>query len=335
MRKPILWYGLQPYPSHYRVGSQYAALLRAQYHFADRIEDADIVVLHIEPHDYRRYYADFPGLRNKYVISYAVWEASILPEQYRLSLELVQEIWTCSEYCKNIFASANHNTYVVPHVISRKIDFDDSDRSIIDHLIRYQEELSYFLAIGSTRILRKNLDGLIKGFELTKDSAPNARLIIKEYPGDPMLPTHDQRILQLPLNLTDAQINALYSRTTSYISAHHSEGWGLTLSDAFLFQRPVIATGYSGVLEFINSTNSFLVPYSEEAIRSDDIYGLFTENMLWAYPDLQQLAAYIVEAASNSSIVNEKCARASEACSRFTESSVGRTLTGRIEQISG
>jgi glycosyltransferase involved in cell wall biosynthesis len=45
----------------------------------------------------------------------------------------------------------------------------------------------------------------------------------------------------------------------SYISLHRSEGFGLTMAEAMYFSKPVIATGYSGNLEFMNEENSFLV----------------------------------------------------------------------------
>ena len=43
------------------------------------------------------------------------------------------------------------------------------------------------------------------------------------------------------------------------VSPHRDEGWGLSLSEMLCLGKPVIATGYSGNLEFMNKENSFLI----------------------------------------------------------------------------
>ena len=37
-----------------------------------------------------------------------------------------------------------------------------------------------------------------------------------------------------------------------YVSLHRSEGLGLTMAEAMYFGKPVIATAYSGNLDFMN-----------------------------------------------------------------------------------
>ena len=46
-----------------------------------------------------------------------------------------------------------------------------------------------------------------------------------------------------------------------YVSLHRSEGLGLTLAEAMASGKPVIATGYSGNLEFMREHESLLVPF--------------------------------------------------------------------------
>ena len=46
-----------------------------------------------------------------------------------------------------------------------------------------------------------------------------------------------------------------------YVSLHRSEGFGLTMAEAMAAGTPVIATAYSGNLDFMDETNSFLAPY--------------------------------------------------------------------------
>ena len=51
----------------------------------------------------------------------------------------------------------------------------------------------------------------------------------------------------------------LISLTDCYISLHRSEGFGLTLAEAMSLEKPVIATAYSGNLDFMTPANSCLI----------------------------------------------------------------------------
>ena len=46
----------------------------------------------------------------------------------------------------------------------------------------------------------------------------------------------------------------------AYASLHRAEGFGLTIADAMALGKPVVATGYSGNLEFMTDANGYLVP---------------------------------------------------------------------------
>src|SRR5665811_1018703 len=71
-------------------------------------------------------------------------------------------------------------------------------------------------------------------------------------------------------------------------SLHRSEGLGLTMAEAMAWGKPVIATGYSGNLDFMTEENSFLVPWTPAQIPVDaDPY---PAGGTWADPDLDAAA---------------------------------------------
>ena len=41
--------------------------------------------------------------RNQYQISYTPWESTIIPDTWKTNLNLVDEIWTTSDWCANVF----------------------------------------------------------------------------------------------------------------------------------------------------------------------------------------------------------------------------------------
>jgi len=172
-------------------------------------------------------------------------------------------------------------------------------------------------------------------FEAAASSMPDARLIIKGATDDPMFKSQDPRILYLPMTLSESQMNALYKVADVYVSAHHSEGWGLTLSDAILFGKPVVATGYSGNLEFMDDNNSFLIRFTENDIRDDEVYGLFTTQMKWADPDLNHLEDILISLYSGcrrlEAVEKSKCALADS--KKYSNDSVKNMLFDRMEGI--
>src|SRR6266513_5402159 len=329
------WYEVHNYQSHRRVADVYRQMLNRRYTLAASIDDADVVVLHLEPHDYASIYGRFPELRKKYVVSYCVWEASELPVPYQRSLALVQEVWTCSEYCVGVIKKHHPHVFRIPHTIERERLNHDVDDEIIRRLICFNPQNYYFLSIGRTLGSRKNLSGLVGLFETTASSMPNARLIIKGLPRDPILRSHDARVIYLPLVFSESQLNALYNAVDVYVSAHHSEGWGLTLSDAMLFSKPVVGTGYSGNLEFMNENNSFLVRFSENCIREDELFGLFTTQMKWADPDVDHLRDIMLSLYNGTfrKEAIEKSKRALEDSKKFSTDSVRELLLARMEEV--
>ncbi len=305
MRHLKLWYEIHNYQSHRRVASVYKQMLSRRYSFAKSIDEADVVILHLEPHDYESIYNALPRLRNKFVISYCVWEASELPVAYQRSLALVQEVWTCSEYCLSIIKKHHARVFRIPHTIERETASHDVDDAIIHRLISFDPHNYYLLSIGRTL---------------------GARTILR---------SQDPRVFYLPMTFSASQMNALYKAADVYVSAHHSEGWGLTLSDAILFGKPVVATGYSGNLEFMSHDNSFLIRCAENYIREDDVFALFTTQMKWADPNphhLEEILMSLYKGDLRAEAV-QKSKRALEDSKRYSNDSVKDILFERMDDI--
>ena len=89
---------------------------------------------------------------------------------------------------------------------------------------------------------------------------------------------------------------ALMNCCDCYVSLHRSEGLGLGMAETMLMGKPVIATGYSGNLDFMNDGNSYLVKYERKASEVD--HPPYPKGSVWAYPDedhAAELMRYVVE----------------------------------------
>jgi glycosyltransferase involved in cell wall biosynthesis len=80
--------------------------------------------------------------------------------------------------------------------------------------------------------------------------------------------------------LTDEEVNELYnhSKVKAHVTFTKGEGYGRPLIEATLSQKPVIASNYSGHLDFLDSEMSVLLPGQITKIHSSAV----VENMLIA-----------------------------------------------------
>ncbi|MEL7236408.1 MAG: glycosyltransferase, partial [Chloroflexota bacterium] len=77
------------------------------------------------------------------------------------------------------------------------------------------------------------------------------------------------------------KMSALYHTTDAYVSLHRAEGFGLPGAEAMAAGKPVIATGWSGNMDYMTLENSFPVDY--RLVRHE-------YNSWWAEPDVAHAA---------------------------------------------
>ena len=88
--------------------------------------------------------------------------------------------------------------------------------------------------------------------------------------------------------ISQDQVAGLMSSADAYVSLHRSEGLGLTMAEAMLLGKPVIATNYSGNIDFMNEENSLLIPWKRSKVGPGaDSY---SPNAYWAETRLEHAA---------------------------------------------
>jgi glycosyltransferase involved in cell wall biosynthesis len=144
---------------------------------------------------------------------------------------------------------------------------------------------------------RKNPLGLLSAFRQAFRKDDRVQMVLKVTNGD--LRRDDlARLVDaadgLPVTVIDRYLSrpdvmALIRRCDAYVSLHRAEGFGYTLAEAMALGRPVIATYYSGNVDFMTPWNSFAVPYRLVEIPEDR--GRYRKGVLWAEPDQAAAAA--------------------------------------------
>jgi glycosyltransferase involved in cell wall biosynthesis len=82
---------------------------------------------------------------------------------------------------------------------------------------------------------------------------------------------------------------ALLDCADCYASLHRSEGLGLGLAESMLLGKPVIATGYSGNLDFMSPDAAHLVESRRVPIVED--LSPYPKGCHWAEPSVEHAAA--------------------------------------------
>jgi glycosyltransferase involved in cell wall biosynthesis len=125
---------------------------------------------------------------------------------------------------------------------------------------------------------------------------------------------------------------ALMNLCDCYVSLHRSEGLGLTIAEAMLLGKPVIATGYSGNLDFMTPDTSYMVPWTRVKVgKGAEAY---SSRATWAEPNLDvaaEMMRTVYENPEQAQTVANAGKRDLE--QRFTREVTGARMKARLEEI--
>lgn len=239
-------------------------------------------------------------------IGYWVWETEELPASSAKAAAGLDEIWTPSEYsaaairrCVDIPVNA------LPHVL----DFEEIDEVINAGSNRARFNLpehgiliGYFFDQKSV-MERKNPQGVIDAFRIAQGHHPSAdlHLVLKvsdPRPGDleyELLKSAngDLDIIWVEQTFSRRNTLSLMNCLDAYISLHRSEGFGLTMAEAMALGKPVIASNYSGNIDFMDHTSAILV--ETPTIKTTRPHGPYPRGSIWGNPNVQQAANGIAQ----------------------------------------
>ena len=324
-----LFYHTARYISHRTAGIEYIKALRgAGYTLVADADAADLVIIH---DDVRWYPALVEAYGHKPMIGYAVWEMDVLPDGLAPSLARLEKIWTCSPHARHAFRNSGlARVEVVPHIVAPPSP-SAQDMEKIRRAIGYSQGTHYFYAVLDTANPRKGAAILLRAFAAAFCDNPNIRLVIKQY-AHPWDLGRLAGVVSIDEDLTPGEIAALHALCHTYVSPHHCEGWGLSLSEAMACGNPVIATGFSGNMFYMNADNSFpikytLSPLSREMCQASPLYG---NKMLWAVPNEKHLV-YLMRKVAAGRFDPSVLEKARNTMAKFTHARIGAVMKHSID----
>lgn len=260
--------------------------------------DAAVLVIFLNPRELVQLVAMTGGspFRGRFCAGSWAWELETVPASWRAGFRYVDEVWACSRFVADAVAARAPKALpvrVLPHPVSPSGATPDRagfglppDGVVV--LTAFDMRSGF---------ARKNPIAAVRAFRAAHVRAPGPALMICKAAGTEGAP---ELLAQLEAEiggagdvrlmdewLTGARMAALAASADIVLSLHRSEGFGLLPAQAMLAGKAVVATGWSGNLEYMTGDDSALVDY--RLIPVDDPQGLYGHGR-WADPDADQAA---------------------------------------------
>jgi glycosyltransferase involved in cell wall biosynthesis len=230
----------------------------------------------------------------RYSIGMWFWEVERFPDAWISAFDRLDELWLPTQHVVQAIAPVSSvpiTKVILPVELPLPLPAPRSTLGLPEGF------LFLFCFDHHSVFERKNPLALIDAYRSSFEPTDGAVLVIKSINATNAADAHG-RLLSAAADrpdihiidgyLSEEQRNAWLAACDCYVSLHRAEGFGLTMAEAMYLGKPVIATGYSGNLDFMNEDNGLLVEH-----RLVDIgpgAGPYPADAQWADPDVKHAA---------------------------------------------
>jgi glycosyltransferase involved in cell wall biosynthesis len=282
----------------------------------------------------------FRYFQHRYNIGYWFWELAGFPSKWLSSFLAFNEIWVASNFCLESIAAVSPIPVVkmtFPVMVDKSLAIPN--RSLFG--LPEDKFLYGFVFDYLSLIERKNPFGIIKAFRKAFNQRDNVMLVIKtinsEHAPQKAAMLKDAatgcNVRFIDGHITRQEMSALIASFDSFVSLHRAEGLGIGMAQAMYLCKPVIATGYSGNMDFMDHKNSFLVRYNLAEL--EETYGPYEKGNVWAEPDLQHAAELMQLVFTDRSLSLQIDHRAeADIKSKMTVELAGKEMKARLNLVA-
>lgn len=309
----------------------------------DRKAEYKIKLLHATPDEYPRLYQ--PG---KYHIGFVYWETDQIPQSFAEGLKVCDEVWTGSQANFDAIRKAGVSKPIKIFPQAMEVDIEFPEPYIIPNFEGY---LFYSVFEWTDR---KNPTALLEAYLKEFKHGDHVGLLIKtyfrnfSYVNKKMIKaaiekarnltgvTAEEVPIFLYLDLMDQQqVLRLHATGDCLVLPHRGEGWGLPQVEASLAGNPIITTGYSGVNEYFDDTNSYKLSYKMKPLKGMlHSQRFYNEGQNWADVQIEELQKTMREAYKNREESEKKGRLAQQFVKeRFNLKRVGSEMADRLAEI--
>ena len=240
-----------------------------------------------------RYSCEF-GLSHaigRYNIGLWPWELPKWPQSCHFLYSLVDEIWGISRDTAHAYKDAPCQVRTMSLPVSTN-DIARVDRGRFG--LRDSSYVFLFSFDVNSTFARKNPFAVINAFQkaFPRSAGKDVELVIKASHVRPLqvewirlkqVAALDRRIVVISEILRKPEVLGLIDVSDCFVSLHRAEGFGRSIAEALAIGKKVIATGYSGNLDFCDQKEAQLVRFRIRNLKANEYF--FADHQHWAEPD--------------------------------------------------
>ena len=268
------------------------------------------------------------------------WELPELLDEHLAGFRRLNEVWVPSAFVQDAVSRKSPVPVVrMPHAI-RFATSPDADR----RRFNLPNDRFLFLMMYDFSSLqeRKNPAAAFEAFDRAFSSgSPKATLVVKtqnshHHPKD--LAKLQERlsgrrdVVWINETLSRQDVYDLYALSDAFVSLHRSEGWGLGPIEAMYLGKPVVATNWSGNVDFMRPDNSLPVNYRLVKIEQD--VGPYRAGQTWADPDIEH-AAWLMRRVIEDNELRASISREAKRTVHedYSPEVIGRRIRARLDYV--
>lgn len=282
------------------------------------------------------------ALTGRYRIACWNWELPEFPDRWPEAEQSVDEVWAPSRFCAAAFARrlripVTHMPYAIEVPVPAGLGRDAFG-------LPAGAFVFLFVFDAFSVPARKNPMAVVEAYRgLRRTAAADTRLVLKVINADARsalgrelaaAASADPTISVIDRYLARPELNALLHTADAYVSLHRSEGFGFTMAEAMALGKPVVATGWSGNMDFMTTDTACLVDYGLVSLTAD--HGPYARGQTWAEPDVAHAASLMQRLVADRDYASALGARAAaDIQARLAPAVIGRRIAARLDAISG
>jgi glycosyltransferase involved in cell wall biosynthesis len=278
---------VRPVPYHATRSRQHQAFVGRP---AQRPFDVTVLCVNADGTPNLTGHLDSELLDGRYRIGVWFWELETFRSDHVRALDHVDEVWVASDFvARSLRVHTTKPVLVFPLPVTAPAATALARRD----LGLPKDRVLFYCSFDAFSVpARKNPAAVIRAYRRAFSARDGAFLLVKAINGGAHRAAMEELhflahgrhdIAVVDRYWSAQQMSALAQLGDVHVSLHRSEGFGLQLADAMAAGKPVIATGYSGNLDFMSADDSLLVAHRLVPVGPGN--EPYPATARWAEPD--------------------------------------------------
>lgn len=330
-------------PGGNRTGHDFS--LRGRFIEAGRPMRFPVNLFHLDPPNILNLRRDLPELvptRGRMNVSVVFWELSRLPPAWRPVLQTLDLVLAPTRFVGGLLDEALEGVPWLYYPQGFAVPEARPDRQRWGFR---PDEVTFLFSFDITSgFKRKHPLAAVNAFHKAFPDGKGAALVLKvnnkgldaaaaqvaAQLGRVIAQVPGVRILDESLPFPD--LLSLYASADALVSLHRGEGLGLSLMEGMALGKPVLATAWSGNMDFMDESNSCLVPFTLVPPEPGTFYHTVSAglDMRWAEPSEDAAALWMARLAASEPLRREIGEKARSSVTRFMAEAREGKVFGKV-----